>query len=114
MTEHKYTIDCKQSVDIAELENLMLCARWLVLQMEELSCFSLANIFQKALDDSEAWIKNMICDDSLVAEANIRPFSTEAEIIRKLLVKYAGIKDQNTRDSILRRMELISDKKRIH
>lgn len=98
-----------RTCDIQELDNLILCAKWLVVQFENINCKSLAAIFQKSINDSEAWIENMV-EQSLLPQKNLELIKLgEAESIRKILIKYASINDPDIRKDILDRMVSIAN-----
>ena len=87
-----------------ELENTMLCARWLVLQFEDLHCGSIAKIFQRAVNDADAWIQTMVIQGKLPEEYAEPIKAKEAALIHNLLIKYASIDDPDLRKSVLDKM----------
>ncbi|NCC21907.1 MAG: hypothetical protein EOM26_05515 [Alphaproteobacteria bacterium] len=87
-----------------ELENIMLCARWLVHQFENINCHSLAVIFQKAINDAEAWIQTMVRHGTIPPEFSEPIKAREAELIHGILVKYASIDDPEMRREALDKM----------
>lgn len=107
--EIKYSSD--NEIDFQEVEKVMVCAKWIIYQFEELSCLTLARVFQKAFDDAEAWIENIPQSKDHQGASEPRPFLLDAEVIRKLLIRYASIRDINTRHDILKGMEEITKKK---
>lgn len=83
------------------LINTMSCARWLVGQFEELGCDSIARVFQKAVDDADAWIQTKAVNGQLPKEAAEPIKSKEVLLIHNMLVKYASIPDPKQREQIL-------------
>lgn len=97
--------------DAAQIENVMLCARWLVHQFENINCGSVARLFQKAIDDAEAWVQTKILNGEISEQYGEPIKSREAKIIHNILIKYASIEDPEMRDAILG--EMIGATKRI-
>jgi len=87
-----------------ELENTMLCARWLVGQFESLDQESIARIFQKAVEDAEAWIHTMVARGQLPREYGEPIKAREAAAIHNILIRYASIDDPDVRKNILAKM----------
>lgn len=83
------------------LINTMSCARWLVGQFEELGCGSIARVFQRAVDDADAWIQTKALNGQLPKEVAEPIKSKEAVMIHNLLIKYASISDPEKREQIL-------------
>src|SRR5688572_26978636 len=83
------------------LINTMGCARWIVGQFEELGCDSIARVFQRAVDDADAWIQTKALNGHLPKEAAEPIKSKEAIMIHNLLIKYASISDPERRKQIL-------------
>ena len=92
------------SYDSEELENTMLCARWLVHQFENLQFESIARLFQRAIDDAEAWIETMVQSGALPVDCLEPIKAEEAKAIHNILVKYASIDDAQMRQDILNEM----------
>lgn len=93
-----------------ELENTMLCARWLVHQFEELHCESIAKIFQKAVNDADSWIQTMVVQGNLPEEYAEPIKAKEAALIHNLLIKYASIDDPDLRKNVLDKMITFTNK----
>lgn len=74
---------------VENLGNVMLCAEWIVGQLEALECYSIANIFQGAIDDSHAWIQNIAVNQNMSSEEQKVLYAREADLVRSLLVCYA-------------------------
>lgn len=87
-----------------ELSQTINCARWLVKQFEELDCTSIAKIFQRAVDDADAWIQTMAVGGRLPKEIAEPIRAREASLIHNMLVKYASIDDPLARKDILNEM----------
>lgn len=87
-----------------DLNNIMTCARWLVREFEKIHCPSLANLFQKAVDDAESWILHMKDYGHLSTPPSEAAMQKEAELIRDLLMRYANIKDPEIRTSFIQGM----------
>ncbi len=96
--------------DIEELENTMLCARWLVHQFEDLHFESIARLFQRAIDDAEAWIETMVRNGEMPEKATEPIKAEEAKAIHNILIKYASIDDAGIRQDILREMQRMTKK----
>lgn len=92
------------SYDYEELENTLLCARWIVHQFENLKFESIARLFQRAIDDAEAWIGTMVQNGELPENCIESIKAEEAKIIHNILIKYASIDNSQLRKEILDEM----------
>lgn len=87
-----------------EIENVLLCAHWLVRQFEEIRCQELAALFSRAVEDAEAWVHSMVITGRLADDAEAPIEEREAKSIHRILVKYASISDEGARENILQEM----------
>jgi|GEM_PF-5752637 len=87
-----------------ELDKTMLCARWLVHQFEAIECESIAKIFQKAVNDADAWIHNMVIKGDLPKECFEPIKAEEISLLHNILVRYASINNPDLRREILDQM----------
>lgn len=108
MYQHERTLGAE---DLKELENIMLCAKWLIVQFENLDLLGLARLFQNAVSDAEAWIENMIYKEEFSSDFLDPVKDQESKAIYNILVKYASIGDPEIRKRILSEMSNATEKK---
>jgi uncharacterized protein YutE (UPF0331/DUF86 family) len=87
-----------------EIQNILMCAKWLVHQFENMNMQSVANIFQQALNEAEIWVETMAQNGRIEYEHIEQVKEQEAKAIHNILVKYASIEDKDIRDGILNEM----------
>ncbi|MCB9990721.1 MAG: hypothetical protein H6867_05005 [Rhodospirillales bacterium] len=92
--------------EIESLDHILLCAKWIVGQFESIHCQSIANIFQKAIDDANAWIHNMVANENLPDQCEKSIHQREAEMIHSILVRYASIGNPEIKQNFLKKMAL--------
>ena len=97
-----------QNAPPKEFEQLLLCAHWIVGQFEDMHLYSIAKIFQLAVEDAESWVHTMAANDGLMQEYDDVIKLTEAQAIRGLLVKYANIQDPEKRKEVLEKMNSVT------
>lgn len=95
------------------LDGVIVCAKWLVSELERLGCQSLANIFDKAVEDAESWIENM-GEQQDVSDCKEAIEAREAYQILTLLKKYAAIQDPEKRQALLDLISGISSKETLN
>lgn len=110
MTKHVLRLE-EDRDEFEQIENTLLCAKWLVKQFEDLKLITVARLFQNAIDDSEAWIHTMISQEKWSKQHADKIREQEAKSIHNILIKYASINDVQIREELLNEMLRITNKK---
>lgn len=96
-----------------DLNNIFLCAEWLVGQLRIIDQELVARIFQKAIDDAYSWIRSEgEVDLSILGRDFIK--EQEVEAIHRILRRYAAIDNSRIRGLMLGEMEQIFESGRRH
>jgi len=89
-----------------DLENTIICAHWLIEEFEKINLHSVAQIFQRALDDTLSWLNTMSPQDGYFQKYSEDVKTREAQLIRDILIKYASIQNPHKRKKALQKMQL--------
>ena len=100
----------ERNLKTEDLQNTLLCAHWLIGQFDTMGMKSVANIFQRALDDTMSWIGNMSTPSGSLAPYQGDIEIREVKILRSFLIKYASIHNPEERKKALEKMRSAVEK----